>query len=485
MWHPVRNLRLTPIFSGRIDRWTEASAALPAGQRYVLGYDGADELTSAELRDVSTGALQRAFAFSYDRAGNRLGVSEDGVLSPALANGSNQLTEAGGAGLLRVAGTVSEPSTVTVNGVAAPMLPGSLFWSARVPVLAGANTLTLAATETTQRLPSFGPQTTTRQAAVTIDAGPRRTLTYDLNGSMTADGAGRAFEWDGANRLSAIVHPPAAGQTISSGRTEFFYDGLNRWTRLVEKDGSGAITSDKRLVWDGFTLAEERSGATGATVAKRFFAHGVQDVAAAQSFFLTRDHLGSVREITDSAGALLTRYHYSLWGERTAEHVSGNVESDFGFTGHYAHARSGLHLAPFRSYDAKLGRWISRDPIAEDGGLNLYGYVGNDPTNAIDPDGLSTIRINGKTVLIDPTNQQVRDTVSGYGNGTIKCLEIIGHGGRNVQEFGRGSSARGMVWVPGITDMIRFNDDSSSFSNLIRSKMAVGGSISLGGCNTA
>lgn len=42
----------------------------------------------------------------------------------------------------------------------------------------------------------------------------------------------------------------------------------------------------------------------------------------------------------------------------------------------------------FRAYDAGLGRWISSDPIAEDGGLNLYGYVGNDPVNGWDPLGL-------------------------------------------------------------------------------------------------
>jgi hypothetical protein len=39
-------------------------------------------------------------------------------------------------------------------------------------------------------------------------------------------------------------------------------------------------------------------------------------------------------------------------------------------------------------YDPELGRWLSRDPIGEDGGINLYGYVGNDPVNGVDPLGL-------------------------------------------------------------------------------------------------
>jgi len=42
----------------------------------------------------------------------------------------------------------------------------------------------------------------------------------------------------------------------------------------------------------------------------------------------------------------------------------------------------------YRAYDPVLGRWLSRDPIAEAGGMNLYGYVGNNPINRFDPLGL-------------------------------------------------------------------------------------------------
>jgi RHS repeat-associated protein len=54
----------------------------------------------------------------------------------------------------------------------------------------------------------------------------------------------------------------------------------------------------------------------------------------------------------------------------------------------YEKGPSGLTLAPFRAYHSSLGRWISRDPIEEDGGLNLYGYVGGRPINGFDPLGL-------------------------------------------------------------------------------------------------
>jgi uncharacterized protein RhaS with RHS repeats len=58
-----------------------------------------------------------------------------------------------------------------------------------------------------------------------------------------------------------------------------------------------------------------------------------------------------------------------------------------------------LVLAPFRTYNPYLGRWISRDPIREKGGINLYGYVGNDPVNAIDPDGRDVLYVNDGTAV--------------------------------------------------------------------------------------
>jgi len=61
---------------------------------------------------------------------------------------------------------------------------------------------------------------------------------------------------------------------------------------------------------------------------------------------------------------------------------------DFAFTGHFYHSRSELALALHRAYDAKLGRWGSWDPIGEAGGINLYGYVENNPINYIDQLGL-------------------------------------------------------------------------------------------------
>lgn len=50
-------------------------------------------------------------------------------------------------------------------------------------------------------------------------------------------------------------------------------------------------------------------------------------------------------------------------------------------------ANAGLILCTHRFYDPTNGRWLTRDPIGYEGGINLYGYVGNDPSNRWDPLG--------------------------------------------------------------------------------------------------
>ena len=164
----------------------------------------------------------------------------------------------------------------------------------------------------------------------------------------------------------------------SSNRTEFAYDGFSRRVRITEK-----VNSSKSLLWAGQQIVEERDS-TGANVTKRFFPQGEQ--IAGVPYYFTRDHLGSIRELTDSTGTnIVARYDYDPYGRRTL--VSGTDLADFGFTGHYFHAPSRLNLTLYRVYDANLGRWISKDPLGEDAGLNLYDYCFGNPVNLLDKDG--------------------------------------------------------------------------------------------------
>jgi RHS repeat-associated protein len=50
--------------------------------------------------------------------------------------------------------------------------------------------------------------------------------------------------------------------------------------------------------------------------------------------------------------------------------------------------RAGIVGYAFRHYDPVLQRWLNEDPIGEAGGINLHGFVSNNPINNVDPDGL-------------------------------------------------------------------------------------------------
>jgi len=58
----------------------------------------------------------------------------------------------------------------------------------------------------------------------------------------------------------------------------------------------------------------------------------------------------------------------------------------------YYHDYQGRYLLGHRYFDAYTGRFVTRDPIGYKGGINLYGFVGNNPVNESDPDGISRLR---------------------------------------------------------------------------------------------
>jgi RHS repeat-associated protein len=151
------------------------------------------------------------------------------------------------------------------------------------------------------------------------------------------------------------------------------------------------VTGTKQFIWNGSSIVEERDANN--VVTRRFYPQGEQISGA--SYYYTRDHLGSVRELTDTTGTIRARYDYDPYGYRTK--VSGDLDASFGYTGHYFHQASGLNLARYRAYDASVGRWINRDPGDNpemSQGPNLYLYVDNDPVNSIDVFGLAGVQPN-------------------------------------------------------------------------------------------
>ena len=56
----------------------------------------------------------------------------------------------------------------------------------------------------------------------------------------------------------------------------------------------------------------------------------------------------------------------------------------------YTDGETGLLYYGYRYYRPSTGRWLSRDPLGEKGGKNLYGFVENRPMGRTDPHGLFT-----------------------------------------------------------------------------------------------
>lgn len=150
------------------------------------------------------------------------------------------------------------------------------------------------------------------------------------------------------------------------------------------------ITSDKHFLWCELKVCAERDAASG-VITNRYFDEGEEQ--GTENLLYTRDHLGSIREMTDNAVVLRARYEYDPQGRFTK--ISGDKESTFGFTGHLVHQPSSFLLAPYRGYSTHLGRWVNEDPIGLSGGLNLYRYVDGNPSNLSDSLGLSGSRPGG------------------------------------------------------------------------------------------
>ena len=149
-------------------------------------------------------------------------------------------------------------------------------------LVSGTNQFTVTATD--------GSGNATSQTYQVDANGTTASYTYDANGNLTSDGT-RTFAWDGENRLVQIVS--------GTHESDFTYDGLGRRVEIVEKDG-GTVTRDAHFIWDGTAIIEERLS-TGEV--SRFGQDWEQLNGAAR--YITRDHLGSVREVTDATGAVV------------------------------------------------------------------------------------------------------------------------------------------------------------------------------------
>jgi RHS repeat-associated protein len=360
---------------GTIATWTQQADSSTAVVN-TLSYDNADQLTS----DVQSGGATASNAYGYDPVGNRLSETTGSGTTAGRFNNLNQLTALSGTTTAQtIAGHTTAPiARATVNAVPASLSNATNF-TATVPLLNGTNIISVMA------YPTNAPGILQQFSNVTSGTLPP-VLSYDANGNTTTDENGNTYTWDALNRLTRITYP-------STAHSDFSYDGLSRRVQITETDSGGSVTSTKNYLWVGSEIAEERD--TSNNVTKRFFPQGEQQIVSgtATPYYYTRDHEGSVRELCNSSGTILTRYTYDVYGKTTASYLSGSVDATFQYAHSYVHKTSGLLLMLFRFYDLTIGRWLNRDPIGEDGGSNLYEYVQNRPDGMIDPLGLDSMTV--------------------------------------------------------------------------------------------
>lgn len=247
---------------------------------------------------------------------------------------------------------------MTVDGGGVTMLDSRSFRAN--PVLSsGSESVAVSATA------GGGSGTTTNNYKFEVIGAASQTLTYDNNGNMLSDGT-NTYLWDAEDRLIQITYPGM------NNKTEMSYSPTGGRVKIVETV-SGSVTSTKQFIG-----GEERDGSGNVT--KQFFVRGQRN--GSTSYFYCRDHLGSIRTMTDNSGTSVSDRSFDPYGRASV--LSESTAPDFGFAGMYVHARSGLNLTMFRAYSPTLGHWLSRDPLGD--GMS---YAGNSPINLTDILGLA------------------------------------------------------------------------------------------------
>lgn len=243
--------------------------------------------------------------------------------------------------------------------------------------------------------------TRTYNAANQMTNDGTNTLTYDNNGNLTGNGTD-TYTWDRANRL------------LSVGNHSYVYDGLGN---RVQQTVSSVVTNHLNDVQPGLTKLLAQS--TGTNVDR--FVHAPRGIHAVDDGsewnFYANDGLGSVRAVVDDMAVVQSSMSFDPYGMPL-----GTNPDNFGFTGEQTDA-NGLNYRRARYYDPTLGIWTAEDLLETP---NRYAYVGGNPTNFVDMNGLQGINSDtidstggNRPVLTPPTGSAYVEAGFAFGLATL------------------------------------------------------------------
>ncbi len=325
------------------------------------GYDVASRLTSMTV------AGQPAVTYSYDNADRMTAITQSAsVVSFTYDDANRRTTKTLPNGAVTEYGydTASRLTEITYKKGAATL--GNLSYEydaagrrvktggsfARTNLPSAINTATY---DDTNRQTGFGSQS----------------LAYDNNGNLTSDGV-NTYTWNARDQLLSVS---GSGLTAS-----FQYDAFGR---RVSKTINSVMMS---FVYDGPNIVQEKAGST---VSANMLTGGIDEVftrsdSSGASSLITDAH-GSTVALTNSTGTIQTEYSYEPFGKTSQSGGASNNAAKY--TGREDDG-TGLYYYRARYYSPVLQRFISEDPIGLEGGINLYAYVDNNPTNFKDSFGL-------------------------------------------------------------------------------------------------
>ncbi len=375
---------ITRMFDG-LDRLTSETTPL-GGITY--GYDAASRRSTMQV------AGQTQVQYTYDNA-NRLTQIAQGSATVGFsydsANRRSSLTLPNGIvdQLFLRSRFASDGISYSLGGNAVGGLGYAYDALGRRTALTG----TMAATGFPAAVSSA-----TYDAANELTSWNGTTIAYDSDGNMQSDGT-HSYTWDARNQLSMID----SGATAS-----FRYDAFRR---RASKSNLGGATN---FLYDSANVIQALSGTTPianglAGGLDEYFAW--TDSSGPRDF--VTDALGSTMALTDSGGVFQSQYGYDPFGNATQ---SGAITSNsFTYTGR-ENDGTGVYYYRARYYNPIFDRFISEDPIREESGsLNLYSFVGDDPTNKIDPLGLAqcTYSVSMHTMVCQPNADSFQPAIIG------------------------------------------------------------------------